>query len=128
VDDTFRLPDAVKHDPTIDPWIRAQHAELRPLVATWFARLRACGDDVRECMHDHAPTACVGDAAFAYVNAYTAHVNVYFFNGANLDDPKGILEGTGKRGRHVKLRPAEAVDARALEQLIDLAYGDAKKR
>jgi hypothetical protein len=40
------------------------------------ARVR---DDVRELLHDGHPTACVGDAAFVYVNAFTAHVNVGFF-------------------------------------------------
>ncbi|MEI9965905.1 MAG: DUF1801 domain-containing protein [Caulobacteraceae bacterium] len=53
-------------------------------------------------MHDGHPTACVGDAAFAYVDAFRAHVNVGFFHGAALDDPAGLLEGTGKRMRHVK--------------------------
>src|SRR5438445_11598928 len=67
--------------------------------------MRDCGDDVRELLHDGHPTACVGDAAFAYVNAFKAHVNVGFFRGAEIADPEGLLEGTGKFMRHVKLRP-----------------------
>ena len=42
------------------------------------------------------PTACVGDAAFAYVNAFKVHVNVGFFRGAEIADPKGLLEGTDR--------------------------------
>jgi hypothetical protein len=79
-------------------------------------------------MHDGCPTACVDDAAFGYVNAFKDHVNVGFFFGALLNDPAGLLEGTGKRGRHVKLRPGREVDSTALAQLIDTAYVDIKAR
>ena len=58
---------------------------------------------MRELLHDGHPTACVADAAFAYVNAFTAHVNVGFFRGAELVDPARMLEGTGRYMRHVKL-------------------------
>jgi hypothetical protein len=128
MDDIFRLPSAVKHDPAIDAWLRGQRDDLRPLVETWFARIRRCGEDVRELMHDGAPTACVGAAAFAYVNAFSNHVNVGFFFGALLKDPAGLLEGTGKRGRHVELRPGQAVDSTALADLVDAAYVDIRAR
>ena len=105
MDDILRFPSAVKRDPAIDAWLAAQRADLRPFVETWFVRMRHCGGDVRELMHDGCPTACVGDAAFGYVNAFTNHVDVGFFFGALLKDPARLLEGTGKRGRHVKLRP-----------------------
>ncbi len=90
--------------------------------------MRDCGDDVRELLHDGHPTACVEDAAFAYVNAFKAHVNVGFFRGAELVDPAGLLEGTGKYMRHVKVRPGGDVDAKALMALIDTAYIDMKDR
>ena len=81
-----------------------QPEELGAIARRWFDVIRDCGDDVRELIHDDAPTACVADAAFAYVDAFTAHVNVGFFNGVALADPAGLLEGTGKFMRHVKLR------------------------
>jgi hypothetical protein len=90
--------------------------------------MRGCGDDVRELLHDGHPTACVGDAAFGYVNAFTAHVNVGFFRGAELVDPRGLLEGTGRFMRHVKLAPGREVDADALGTLIETAYSDMKGR
>jgi len=124
----LRFPSAVTRDPAIDAWLRAQRDDPRPFVEAWFARMRQCGDDVRELMHDGCPTACVGDAAFAYVNAFTHHVNVGFFLGALLMDPAGLLEGTGRYGRHVKLRPAATVDAVALGDLIDAAYRDVVAR
>ena len=124
----LRFPSAVKHDPAIDAWLRAQRADLRPFVETWFTRMRQCGADVRELMHDGCPTACVGDASFGYVNTFKDHVNVGFFLGALLEDPAHLLEGTGKRGRHVKLWPGREVDAAALAQLVHTAYLDIKAR
>ena len=128
MDDIFRLPSALKRDPAIDAWLDAQRDDLRPLAEAWFACMRQRGGDVRELMHDGCPTACVGDAAFGYVNAFKAHVNVGFFFGALLKDPARLLEGTGKRGRHVKLRPGQPVDSAALAALIDVAYADIKAR
>lgn len=90
--------------------------------------MRGCGADVRELLNDGHPTACVGDAAFGYVDAFSAHVNVGFFFGAALDDPAGLLEGSGKRMRHVKLRWARPVNADALSELIVAAYRDIRLR
>jgi hypothetical protein len=128
VDDILRFPSAVKYDAAIDDWLRAQREDFRPLVETWFGRMRQCGSDVRELMHDGCPTACVDDAAFGYVNAFRNHVNVGFFFGALLKDPTRLLEGTGKRGRHVKLGPGRDVDMAALAQLVDEAYRDIRAR
>ncbi len=106
-----------------------EHAgELGAIAQRWFEAMRDCGDDVRELLHDGHPTVCVADAAFAYVNAFKAHVNVGFFRGAEIADPDGLLEGTGKFMRHVKLRPQGDVDARALMKLIETAYTDMKER
>jgi hypothetical protein len=128
MDDILRFPTAVEHDRSVDTWLRTRRADLRPLVETWFACMRACGDDVRELMHDDCPTACVGDAAFGYVSAHRDHVNVGFFFGALLRDPAGLLEGTGKRGRHVKLWPGREVQSAALAALVDTAYVDIRAR
>jgi hypothetical protein len=102
--------------------------ELGSIAKRWFEVIRSCGDDVRELLHDGHPAACVNDAAFAYVNAFKAHVNVGFFRGAELADPEGLLEGTGRFMRHVKLSPSEDVDASALTGLIRAAYADIKRR
>ena len=108
--------------------MREHSDELGAIARHWFRAMRDSGDDVRELLHDGHPTACVGDAAFAYVNAFKAHVNVGFFRGAEIADPEGLLEGTGKFMRHVKLRPERDVDAATLMKLIETAYTDMKGR
>ena len=93
-----------------------------------FDLMRDCGADVREILHDGCPVACVEDAPFGYVNAFKAHVNVGFYYGAMLADPVELLEGEGKRMRHVKLRPDDDPDFDALGDLIVVAYDDIRRR
>jgi hypothetical protein len=124
----FRLNGAVERDPAINGWMKEHAGELGAIAQKWFEVMRKCGDEVRELLHDGCPTACLGDAAFAYVNVFTAHVNVGFFQGASLPDPARLLQGAGKFMRHVKLKPGTAANAAALRRLIDAAYLDIKAR
>jgi hypothetical protein len=124
----FRFPTAVEREPAIERWMRKHPDELGAIARRWFEVMRACGDDVRELLHDGHPTACVGDVAFAYVNAFRAHVNVGFFRGAEIADPKDLLEGTGKLMRHVKVSPERDVDTAVLTKLIQTAYFDMRRR
>ena len=128
MDDLFRFASAVRRDPAVDAWFAEPNHELRRMAQPWFERMRAVGPDVRELIHDRCPMACVEDAAFGYVNAFSAHVNVGFWQGASLDDPAGLLEGSGKRMRHVKLRWGEPANEAALGELIAAAYRDMRRR
>jgi hypothetical protein len=123
----LRFSDTVPRDPRIDAWF-ASGDELRRMALPWFEQMRGRGADVRETLNDGHPNACVGDAPFAYVAAFKANVNVGFFYGATLDDPHGLLEGSGKRMRHVKLRWGKPVHDAALEALIAAAYRDIRER
>jgi hypothetical protein len=124
----FLLPGAVRRDPAIDAWFTDGEEAMRGFARPWFEKMRGLGDDVRELLHDGCPTACLGDAAFGYVNAFRAHVNVGFYHGASLEDPAGLLEGSGKRMRHVKVRWGEPLDEAALGALIAAAYRDIRAR
>jgi hypothetical protein len=120
----FRLCVGLKRDPAVDLWLSDGTVKLRSVAQRWFSQMRQCGDDVRELMHDGCPVACVEDAPFGYVNSFKSHVNVGFFYGATLEDPEGLLEGSGKRMRHVKLSPDRKLNTAALSDLIDAAYAD----
>ncbi len=124
----LRFGGAVERDPAIDVWMKKHEGELGAIAREWFELMRGCGDEVRELLHDGCPVACLGDAAFGYVNVFTSHVNVGFFQGAALPDPARLLQGAGKRMRHVKLRPGTFTHAAALSKLIDAAYWDIKSR
>jgi hypothetical protein len=124
----MRFPTALRRDARVDAWFAKPDGEMRRFARPWFEQMRGCGADVRELLNDGHPIACVGDAAFGYVNAFVAHVNVGFFYGAALDDPAGLLQGTGKRMRHVKLPWGQQVNASALSALIVAAYRDMRLR
>ena len=127
MNDLFRLSGAGKLDPVIEEWLNKSDA-LTAVARTWFRRIRACGADVLELMHDGHPVACIEDVPFAYVDVFKSHTNIGFFYGAHLDDPAGLLEGSGKNMRHVKLKPGREPDTVALGNLIDAAYLDVKIR
>lgn len=124
----MRFAKSLKRDPAIAGWSEQHPGPLGDIARRWFQVMRDRGDDVREILHDGYPTACIGDAAFAYVGVFKAHVNVGFFQGAHLPDPAGLLEGAGKSMRHVKLRPDDEVGETVLSALIDAAYADMKER
>src|SRR5579863_907372 len=126
--DLLRLNGAVEREPAIDAWMKAHAGELGAIAHRWFEVMRKCGDEVRELLHDGCPVACLGDVPFGYVNVFTSHVNVGFFQGAALRDPERLLQGTGKFMRHVKLKPGTATNDAELRRLIDAAYAGIKER
>jgi hypothetical protein len=126
--DFLQFNGAVERDPRIDTWMKDHAGELGAIAHRWFGVMRKCGDEVRELLHDGCPVACLGDAPFGYVNVFTSHVNVGFFQGAALRDPARLLEGAGKFMRHVKLRPGTPTNVAELNRLIHAAYADIKSR
>lgn len=126
--DFLRFNGAVERAPAIDAWMKDHAGELGDIAHQWFEVMRGCGDEVRELLHDGAPTVCLGDAPFGYVNVFTSHVNVGFFHGASLRDPARLLQGNGKFMRHVKLKPGTPINEAALSRLIEDAWSDIKAR
>jgi hypothetical protein len=124
----MRFDGAVERHPAVDAWMKLHDGELGAIARVWFEVMRGCGDEVRELLHDGCPVACLGDAAFGYVNVFTSHASVGFFQGAALPDPARLLEGSGKFMRHVKLRPGTNTNDAALNNLIEAAYSDIKSR
>ena len=58
---------------------------------------------------------------YVYIMPHSRWVNLGFYNGVGLPDPKGLLEGTGARLRHVKIRSAAEVRESAVRRLIESA-------
>lgn len=122
----FTLDGALRNDPAVRRWFAVPSNGLRLVAREWFEQMRSCGPDVLELLHDGHPTACVGNLAFGYVNAFRDHVNIGFFFGSVLEDPAGLLEGTGRFMRHVKVGPDLPRPEQALRELIAAAYADVK--
>ena len=56
-----------------------------------------------------------------YISPFKGHVNLGFFTGTSLPDPQGLLQGTGKSLRHVKIKQLEDVQNPALRELLRAA-------
>jgi hypothetical protein len=55
---------------------------------------------------------------YAYAMPHAGHVNIGFFQGTALPDPEGLLTGTGKSLRHVKITDAAQVARPAIRALL----------
>lgn len=124
----FTLEGATRRDPAVAAWFVGHPRQPRAEARRWFEAMRDSGPDVCELLHDGHPTACVSNLALGYVNAFTHHVNVGFYFGSVLPDPSGLLEGTGRFMRHVKVVPGRFTHQVALQALVTAAYADIAAR
>ncbi len=80
---------------------------------------------------DKAATYGVGpkkmSEGYTYILPYKSWVNLGFYQGANLPDPDGLLEGTGKKLRHIKIRSLADADDPKLQPLIEAALAERKE-
>ena len=71
---------------------------------------------------DRAATYGVGPKkmteAYTYILPHKQWVNLGFFRGATLPDPDGLMEGTGAKMRHVKIRSLEDAEKPAIHTFI----------
>ena len=51
------------------------------------------------------------DGPFCYIKPAKNHVNLGFWWGVKLDDPEGLLQGTGEKMRHIKISGPEDINA-----------------
>jgi len=64
-----------------------------------------------------------GDVPKLYIHTEEDHVQFGFYRGAELDDPDGLLAGSGKYVRHIKVRSAADIRPAAFTALIRQAVG-----
>jgi len=64
---------------------------------------------------------------YVYLMPHASWVNLGFYQGADLPDPDGLLEGTGKKLRHVKIRASAEADNQGIRTLIQAALAERKQ-
>jgi hypothetical protein len=119
----FRLSKGARRDPAVESWLSDEPVELRP---GWMAA------HMRRCAMTSKSRTTVARSRRGRAVRLRQYIQESrqrrLFYGALLDDPAGLLEGSGKRMRHVKIKPGAALDTRGLRNLIDAAYADIKTR
>lgn len=104
----------------LDPAQSAIITELRSLVVANFPQLK-------EEFKWNQPVYTLNGKDVAYIVATKGGANFGLTKGAQLNDPKGLLEGTGKDMRHIKVASLDSIDLEYVEQLVDQAIEVAEK-
>lgn len=86
---------------------------------------------VRQILNEAAPDAdeaikwaqpvYSSNGPFAYIKAFKNSVNFGFWRGVELNDPKGLLQGSGDKMRHVKITSTDDIDAAAFSDFVNQA-------
>jgi hypothetical protein len=119
---------------TFDDILAAARPGLRPVCKALKALIASLHKDRVEVVWPRHRIASFGVGPkkmtehYAYIAVQGAHVNLGFYHGASLSDPAGILEGTGKKLRHVKLRSVADAKRPAIAALLREAIEDRKRR
>lgn len=105
--------------PSIDDYIAARKGPIADLLQTLRQFVAETLTDCTEGMKWGAPVFfnAHGEPVI-YLYGGRDHANIGFIRGAELKDPEGVLEGSGKSGRHVKVYPGEQIWPRSLAALI----------
>jgi len=89
---------------SVAEYVAGVDAAMRPLFRATRAFVRKHAPALRERLYMGIPAYFLGDEQRLYLADHTRHVNLGFTTGARLADAHGLLEGTGKSLRHVKIR------------------------
>lgn len=55
---------------------------------------------------------------YCAIIVYSKHINISLPSGAILSDPEGLLQGTGKRVRHIKIKSLEDAKTPAAKKIL----------
>ncbi len=95
--------------------------DFKPLVRELRKLVRKIAPNLAEQMKYGMPSYTKENHTVVYIMPAADHVNLGFYDGVDLDDPKKLLEGTGKRLKHVKVRRMHEARSPALRALVQEA-------
>jgi hypothetical protein len=104
-----------------DAWFETAPANQRPALDALRELILTASPGTVEELKWSRPVYSNAGGMFCYLHRTKNHVTLGFHRGASLDDPKNLLEGTGKDMRHVKISAVENIDAPALRRLLKQA-------
>ncbi len=118
---------------TFDDVLAAASPEMRPVCAALRSLIASAHGGFVEIVWPRMRIASFGvgprkmSEHYAYIAAEGGHVNLGFYHGTELADPKGLLEGTGKRLRHIKVRDVAAAGDPAVAALLRRAIAERRR-
>lgn len=108
-------------DPRVDAWMKEQPRDLQAICRAARVLLDEGLPTARQDIKWGYPT-WVGNGNIAAIAPHAEHVNLQFYKGTSLRDPDGLLEGTGKELRHVKLHQAKDLRTPGVKALVRSAW------
>ncbi len=115
---------------SFDDLLSLTEEPLRPVVSALREMVLEVHADACEVVRlgDRAATYGVGPRkmidGYAYILPHSAWVNLGFYRGTDLPDPEALLEGTGARMRHIKIRSLDDTQIPAVRTLVAAAYAE----
>ncbi|MED5619782.1 DUF1801 domain-containing protein [Ideonella sp. BN130291] len=126
------MPDTPLHG-SFDDVLALASAELRPVCQALHQAILALHPHCTQVAWPRQKIASYGvgphkmSEHYAYIAVQPRHINLGFYRGAMLDDPAGLLEGTGKGLRHIKLRSVEQAVQPAVIALLRQAIAERRQ-
>jgi hypothetical protein len=105
----------------IDLYVDTKPAELRDVAEKLRKLVKKTVKGTKESVNSWKIPTLESNGPMCFFTVGKYHVTFGFLRGTSLPDPAGLLEGTGKNLRHVKLRTAEDVSKPALKELVEAA-------
>ena len=103
---------------TFDDWVSDVDPRLRPIAIKLRRMFLEAGPDLRESIKWGNPCFEKKVRTFYIATQADKYVTLGLWQGALLPNPDGLIEGTGKRMRHVKIRTAEELENPEVGQII----------
>ena len=115
--------------PTVDDFLASYPTEVRDIAVKLRALVREVLPNALEIVDVPAKMIAYGTentykGMICVISPFAKHVNLGFARGTSVPDPAGLLEGTGKRARHVKLKSVEDVERPEIRALLEAAVDE----
>jgi hypothetical protein len=115
----------------VQVWLENLPTEKKPIIEALRRLIGSVAPEAHEIIYHDALGYGPTDSGFdriVYITVFEKHVNVGFFFGGFLSDPEGLLVGSGKRMRHIKIRSLQETENPAITSLLAQAWSDGLQR
>jgi hypothetical protein len=111
-------------------WLENLSTEKKPIIERLRRLIASVAPEAHEIIYHDALWYGPPDSSYPilYITVFKAHVNLGFFFGGFLSDAEGLLVGSGKRMRHIKIRSLQECENMAITSLLAQAWADGLQR
>ena len=103
---------------TIDDYIKDLEKDKGTIVKELMSIVNKAAPKQNSGIIWAQPVFWNSDGPFCFIKAHKNHVNIGFWRGAHLEDPKGLLEGSGAKMRHIKINSMQDIDKSAIMDFV----------